>query len=108
MISLAETHHAEGNGLSRLVDFGVATVATPGVCGSGELSGATSEHCATNRKEGNSDVRLRMQSKPPQGQMTSRPFSRDKKKGSPLWDGSELLYFFDRLEFQSTLIPVFE
>ena len=48
--SLAETHYAEGNGLSRVVDFGAATVATPGVCGSGELSGATSEHCATNRK----------------------------------------------------------
>ena len=37
--------------MSRLVDFGVATVATPGVCGSGELSGAASEHCATNREE---------------------------------------------------------
>ena len=35
----------------RLVDFGVATVATPGACGSGELSGAVSEHCATNREE---------------------------------------------------------
>ena len=98
MISLAETHHAEGNGLSRLVDFGgqpsearqpkAATVATPGVCGSGELSGAASEHCATNRKEGDSDARLEMQSKPPQGQMASRPFSRDEEKGSPLWDGS--------------------
>ena len=47
----AETHYAEGNVLLRLVDFGVATVATPGVCGSGELSGAVSEHCATNREE---------------------------------------------------------
>ena len=47
----AETHCAEGNVLLRLVDFGVATVATPGVCGSGELSGAVSEHCATNREE---------------------------------------------------------
>ena len=89
MISLAETHHAEGNGLSRLVDFGVATVATPGVCGSGELSGAASEHRATNRKEGDSDARLEMQSKPPQSQMASRPFSRDEKKGCPLWDGSD-------------------
>ena len=39
-----------GNDLSRLVDFGAATVATPGVCGSGELSGAASEHCRQNRK----------------------------------------------------------
>lgn len=37
--------------MSRLVDFGVATVATPGVCGAGELSGAVSKHCATNREE---------------------------------------------------------
>ena len=48
-----------------------------------------SEHCATNRKEGDSDARLEMQSKLPQGQMASRPFSQDEKKGSPLWDGSE-------------------
>ena len=88
VVSLDVTHLAEGNGLSRLVDFGVATVATPGMCGSGELSGAASEHCATNRKEGDSDARLEMQSKPPQGEMASRPFSRDEKKGSPLWDGS--------------------
>ena len=51
VVSLVETHYAEGNGLSRVVDFGVATIATPGMCGSGELSGATSEHCATNREE---------------------------------------------------------
>ena len=38
VVSLVETHYAEGNVLLRLVDFGVATVATPGVCGSGELS----------------------------------------------------------------------
>ena len=88
VVSLVETHYAEGNGLSRFVDLGAATVATPGVCGSGELSGATSEHCATNRKEGDSDARLEMQSKPPQGQMTSRPFSRDEEKRNPLWDGS--------------------
>ena len=44
--------------MSRVVDFGAATVATPGVCGSGELSGAVSEHCATNREEGDSDARL--------------------------------------------------
>ena len=74
MVSLDETHHAEGNGLSRLVDFGVATAATPEVCGSGELSGAASEHCAANRKEGNSDARLEVQSEPPVGQMASRPF----------------------------------
>ena len=40
--------------------------------------------------EGDSDARLEMQSKPPQGQMASRPFSRDEEKGSPLWDGSEI------------------
>ena len=33
VVSLDETHHAEGNGLSRLVDFGVATVAIPGATG---------------------------------------------------------------------------
>ena len=38
-----ETPWAEGNVSSRLVDFGVATVAAPGVCGSGEPSGQTSE-----------------------------------------------------------------
>ena len=76
--------------MSCVVDFGAATVATLGVCGSGELSDAVSEHCATNRKEGNSDARLEMQSKPPQGQMTSRPFSRDEEKRNPLWDGSEM------------------
>ena len=40
---------------SRTVDFDVAKVATPGVCGSGELSGAASERCSTNRKEGEFD-----------------------------------------------------
>ena len=35
---------------------------------------SVSEHCATNREEGDSDARLEMQSKPPQGQMASRPF----------------------------------
>ena len=39
--------------------------------------------------EGDSDARLEMQSKPSQGQMASRPFSRDEKKGNPLWDGSD-------------------
>ena len=50
VVSLVEMHYAGGNDLSRLVDFGAATVATPGVCGSGELSGAASEHCRQNRK----------------------------------------------------------
>ena len=73
----------------------MATVATPGVCGSGELSGAASEHCATNRKEGNSDARLVAQSKPPQGQMASRPFSRDEENQNPLWDGSDIIHLND-------------
>src|SRR5574344_1867731 len=38
--------------------------------------------------EGDSDARLEMQSKPPQGQMASRPFRRGGKKQNPLWDGS--------------------
>ena len=50
MVSLVEMHYAEGNDLSRFVDFGAATAATPGVCGSGELSGAASEHCRQDRK----------------------------------------------------------
>ena len=50
VVSLVETHYAEGNGLSRFVDLGAATVATPGVCGSGELSGAASEHSRQNRR----------------------------------------------------------
>ena len=50
VVSLVEMHYAEGNDLSRFVDFGAATAATPGVCGSGELSGAASEHCRQDRK----------------------------------------------------------
>ena len=38
---------------------------------------------------GDSDARLEMQSKPPQGQMASRPFRSGGKKQNPLWDGSE-------------------
>ena len=38
--------------------------------------------------EGDSDARLEMQSKPPQGQMASRPFRSGGKKQNPLWDGS--------------------
>ena len=62
-----------------------------------ELSGAASEHCATNRKEGNSDARLEVQSKPPQGQMASRPFSRDEEKRHPLWDGSDFVKYIEEV-----------
>ena len=51
VVPLDETHRAEGNGSSRLVDFGAATVATPGVCGSGEPSGQPSEPMAAQSSQ---------------------------------------------------------